>query len=73
MSLSCDGLLLCVASIVSCVWVFYLHLGHGFANPFSSYIHPELVSQWGQISGVSYLFDGSGVGSGVWSSSRYRP
>ena len=47
------------------MWVFYLHLGHGFANPFSSNIHPELVSQWGQISGVSYLFDGSGVGSGV--------
>jgi len=64
-SLSCDGLLLCVASIVPCGWVFYLHFGHGFASPFSSNIHPELVSQWGQISGVSYLFVGSGVGSGV--------
>ena len=41
--------------IIPCVWVFYLHLGHGFANPFSSNIHPELVSQCGQISGVLYM------------------
>lgn len=55
MSLSCDGLLLCVASIVPCGWVFYLHFGHGFANPLSSNIQPEVVSQWGQISGVLYM------------------
>ena len=73
MSLSSDGLLLCVASIVPCWRVFYLHLGHGFATLLSSNIHPELVPQWPQISGVSYLGDGSGVGSGVWSSSKYRP
>lgn len=31
--------------IIPCVWVFYLHLGHGFATLLSSNIHPELVSQ----------------------------
>lgn len=73
MSLSCDGLLFSVASIVPCGWVFYLHLGHGFATLLSSNIHPELVPQWPQISGVSYLGDGSGLGSAGWSSSKYRP